>query len=199
MTRRDVIKAIYSMVGDMPIIFTTGFTCREAFDIEDRKSNFYMVGSMGLAASIGIGIALNSKEQSVMVIEGDGSFLMCPNNIFIAGNLKVKNFIHIVIDNQMYESTGQQKTYSHGLDFSQMAFLAGYTTCKKVEDIEEFKKCLFEAICFKAGPVFFHLIVDTANTKMAKRIPMPLVQVKNRISNFLQTKLDMTEEVENRA
>lgn len=188
MTRREVIEAIYSIVTDMPIIFTTGFTCREAFEIEDRRSNFYMVGSMGLAASIGIGIAINNKEKPVIVMEGDGSFLMCPNNIFVAGNLKVKNLVHIVIDNQMYESTGRQKTCSSSLDFSRMALIAGYTLCKRIEHIEEFKENLLEATRLQDGPVFFHIVVDTASAKIAERIPVSLVHIKNRMSAFLQAK-----------
>lgn len=188
MTRREVIKTIYSVAPEQPIIFSTGYTCREAFDIEDRRSNFYMVGSMGLAASIGIGIAVNCREKSVIVIDGDGSFLMCPNNIFIAGELRLKNLIHIVIDNQMYESTGRQKTYSGNLDFSSMALNAGYNLCKKIDNIEEFNESFASAIHSKKGPAFFHVVVDATNTQISKRVSVPLVQLKNRMSDFLQAK-----------
>lgn len=186
MRRKDVIKTVYSLTKNVPIIFTTEYACREAFDIEDRVSNFYMVGSMGLAASIGIGIALQKKETPVIVIEGDGSFLMCPNNIYIAGHLNLSNFIHIVIDNNMYESTGDQKTITKNLDLSKMATLSGYKMGKMINELYIFEKEFHEIINANNGPYFFHLVMSKTTPEIPKRVPLSLENINNNFSDFLK-------------
>lgn len=181
MTRREIIKAIYSMTRDEIIIFSTGYACRDAYDLEDRDSNFYMVGSMGLAASIGIGIALNSKDKKVIVVEGDGSLLMSPNNMFIAGGKKVDNLIHIVIDNSMYETTGKQKTYSESIPFSRIAKELGYMKTQYITSMEEFCMQFSESVSMKKGPAFLHVQADPSNESIPNRVPIPLAKMKNRM------------------
>lgn len=188
MTRRDIIKAVYSISNNSPIIFTTGYTCRDAYDIEDRDSNFYMVGSMGLAASIGLGIAISCPNKTVIVVDGDGSFLMNPNSIFIASEQNVNNYIHIVIDNHLYESTGGQKTYAKNLDFSLIASEVGFTIFHKFYKINEFKNNLQYVLQNNGGPVFYHLIAEPQDNEVTKRISIPLKRMSERMLNLLQVK-----------
>ena len=76
MVRREAIVDIMRCIDDELIVCNIGFPSRELYDIEDRERNFYMIGSMGLASSIGLGLALAKPDEDVVVIDGDGSLLM---------------------------------------------------------------------------------------------------------------------------
>lgn len=186
MDRATVIKIVYKCALNIPIIFSTGYACREAFAIEDRKTNFYMLGSMGLAASIGIGLATNLDSKPVIVIEGDGSLLMNPSNMFIAGLLGVKNLIHIVLDNNSYESTGGQITNSKDLEFPLFAKFSGYKTSLKIESKEVLQRKLTRAICEQDGPYFFHIPINLNFDAISPRVSNAPVEIKERFVTFLK-------------
>lgn len=185
MDRISVIKALYEAVGDKPIIFTTGYTCRDAYSLNDRKGNFYMVGSMGHASSIALGIAL-SKDIDVVVVDGDGSFLMNPSGVLLTGVLQLKRLVHIVLDNGVYESTGRQDTVSKDVDFVAIARAAGYKYCKEVENIEEFTDGLRSVLQSKCGPSFMRVKIDQLSEKTTPRIGIPLFELRSRFKRFIE-------------
>ena len=76
MARREAIRDIMRDIEDELIVCNIGFPSRELYDIKDRNENFYMIGSMGLASSIGLGLALARPDKDIVVIDGDGSLLM---------------------------------------------------------------------------------------------------------------------------
>lgn len=98
------------------VVTSTGLISREVFSVKDRELNFYMMGSMGCALAIGIGIAMHSKNK-VVVINGDGSALMGLGAIVTSAKLRLENLQHIILDNNMHESTGGQRTNSDMLSF----------------------------------------------------------------------------------
>lgn len=113
MTRSEVVKYIMSEVGmDDIVIASTGYISREVFHVKDRALNFYMMGSMGNALAIGIGMAMNLRNK-VIVINGDGSVLMSLGTMVTRGSIHLPNLIHHIIDNGCHESTGGQPTNSH--------------------------------------------------------------------------------------
>lgn len=119
MTRSELCKEIMSQVGDDDIVIaSTGFISREIFKY-DRDLNFYMMGSMGNALAIGIGLAMN-LPQRVFVINGDGSVLMSLGTLITAKKLGLKNLIHFILDNNCHESTGGQPTVSQYVDFEKL-------------------------------------------------------------------------------
>ncbi len=123
MTRLDVVNKIMSDVKEDDIVVaSTGFISREVFR-HDRELNFYMMGSMGNALAIGIGLALNTSQR-VIVINGDGSLLMSLGTMHTAEKLrldgKLNNMIHYVLDNNCHASTGGQKTVSHLVNFAHL-------------------------------------------------------------------------------
>src|SRR3972149_305191 len=89
------------------IISNLGIPSKELFEIRDRELNFYMLGSMGLVTSIGLGLAIVQKKH-VYVIDGDGSLLMNPNALVGIGAYPLPNLTIIGIDNASYGSTGNQ-------------------------------------------------------------------------------------------
>ena len=121
MQRRDAIEKIMNSIDDELVICNIGFPSRELYDIEDRKENFYMIGSMGLASSIGLGLALSQPEKDVVVIDGDGALLMNMGSLVTVKACNPRNLTWIVINNGAYGSTGNQETYAKNLDLKEIA------------------------------------------------------------------------------
>lgn len=152
-SRARAIAAVLELLTDQPTIVCNGFPSREAYKIADRPTNFYMIGSMGVAAAIGLGVALSKPTKRVVVLDGDGNVLMGMGTLATVGAMKPKNFIHVVFDNEVYGSTGNQPTLSRVVRLDHVAKAAGYVNVERVierEDlIYEFKDMLK-----KDGPSF---------------------------------------------
>ncbi len=95
MNRKEAIEVMIEYIKDDPIISANGFISRELFNVYEKKSNFYMIGSMGLASSIGLGVALKNPKKLIYVFDGDGNILMNLGSITTIGKLKPKNIIYI--------------------------------------------------------------------------------------------------------
>ena len=120
MKRIDAIKDIMDTFTDEIVVSSCGRISREVFFVKDRPLNFYVMGSMGAALGIGIGVALNTKRK-VVVIAGDGEILMNLGTLVLLKNLQdryeLKNLTLFILDNNCYQSTGAQPTVSHSVDF----------------------------------------------------------------------------------
>lgn len=112
--------------GDTVFIATTGFTGRELYEVGDLPNNFYMVGSMGCAASVGMGLAMARPDLRVIVIDGDGALLMRMGSAAVLAAYAPPNLAHVVLDNNAHDSTGGQKTVSESIDFVAFARAVGY-------------------------------------------------------------------------
>jgi phosphonopyruvate decarboxylase len=126
-TREAILGAVQASLrpGDV-VIASTGFTGRELYSLEDRREQLYMVGSMGCAMSLGLGLALVRPKLRVIVLDGDGAALMRMGGLATVGYERPPNLVHVLLDNQMYESTGGQSTVSHSVDFCAIAAACGY-------------------------------------------------------------------------
>jgi sulfopyruvate decarboxylase subunit beta len=136
-SRAQAMAAILELLDDQPVIICNGFPSREAQKIADRPTHFYMIGSMGVAAAIGLGVALSKPEKQVVVFDGDGNVLMGMGTLATVGFLKPKNFIHVVFDNEVYGSTGNQPTISNVVRLEQVAKAAGYANVERVRERED--------------------------------------------------------------
>ena len=136
-SRAQAMAAILELLGDQPVIICNGFPSREAFKIADRPTHFYMIGSMGVAAAIGLGVALSKPDKQVVVFDGDGNVLMGMGTLATIGFLKPKNFVHVVFDNEVYGSTGNQPTISNVVRLEQVAKAAGYVNVERVRERED--------------------------------------------------------------
>jgi sulfopyruvate decarboxylase subunit beta len=114
MNRFDAIQEIARSLTDELVVCNLGYPARELFAIDDRPENFYMLGSMGLASSIGLGLAIALPNRRVMCIDGDGSILMNLGGLATIANVNPPNFIIVTIDNGTYGSTGDQPTATSG-------------------------------------------------------------------------------------
>lgn len=130
MTRTDCVNGIMDQVKKNDIVITTaGYISRQVYQYKDRDLNFYMMGSMGCAFALGLGIALNVKNR-VFVINGDGSALMGLGSLVTGRKYNLSNLVHIIIDNNCHESTGGQVTASEHVDFRSIYY---NTICYKVD------------------------------------------------------------------
>ena len=102
MIRSQAIKLCAKMTGINPIISANGFISRDLFTELDKPTNFYMIGSMGLASSIGLGIALKNPRKKIFVFDGDGNILINLGSLTTIGTLKPKNLIHVIFDNSVH-------------------------------------------------------------------------------------------------
>ena len=136
MTRREAIEDIMKSIDDELVVCNIGFPSRELYDIKDRNENFYMIGSMGLASSIGLGLALARPDKKVVVIDGDGSLLMNMGSLVTVFASNPSNLTWIVIDNGAYGSTGNQDTYAQLLDLVAVAKSVGFKNSHDFKDID---------------------------------------------------------------
>ena len=145
--RYQAIERILSHVrdGDL-LISTTGMISRELFTLDDQPENFYMIGSMGLASAMGLGLAIQSPRKRVFVLEGDGSAMMSLGTLPLIGSEAPPNLIHIILDNEAYESTGGQASISSKFDLAHTAASAGYPQAVRVEDFEALDSALTGAL-----------------------------------------------------
>ncbi|PRF99431.1 phosphonopyruvate decarboxylase [Burkholderia ambifaria] len=153
-SRFDALTAVRKAASaDTAIIATTGKTGRELFTLEDRAEHFYLVGAMGSASGVGLGVALN-REQPVIVLDGDGAALMRLGTFATIGAYRPVNLLHVVLDNGVHDSTGGQKTVSEAMSFCGVASACGYATSTFVDHLDDLSTTLAE-LNTQAGP---HLV-----------------------------------------
>jgi len=111
MIRHDVLKTLLPIIRDKLVICNIGSPSQELFALDDQPTNFYMLGTMGLCSSIGLGLAL-AQSKSVVAIDGDGSVLTNLGTLATIANNVADNFILLIMDNGSYGSTGDQPTYA---------------------------------------------------------------------------------------
>ena len=111
MIRSEVLKQLIPVISDHFVVCNIGLPSQELHMLDDQPTNFYMLGTMGLASSIGLGVAL-AQKQKVIAIDGDGSVLTNLGTLPTIANNVADNFILLIIDNGSYGSTGDQPTYA---------------------------------------------------------------------------------------
>jgi len=132
MRRAEAVETVMAAIGDELVVACNGMIGREVFTAKDREATFYMIGSMGLALSIGMGVAITKPEKPVVVIDGDGNVLMGAGVLGSAVAAGCKNLLHVVLDNEAHGSTGGQKTITSQVDLAALAKASGYTWAERV-------------------------------------------------------------------
>lgn len=111
MIRSEVLKSLIPVISDHFVVCNIGLPSQELHMLDDQPTNFYMLGTMGLSSSIGLGLAL-AQKQKIISIDGDGSVLTNFGTLPTIANNVADNFILLIIDNGSYGSTGDQPTYA---------------------------------------------------------------------------------------
>jgi len=111
MIRSEILREIAPILRDHLVVCNIGLPSQELHMIDDQPTNFYMLGTMGLSSSIGLGVAL-AQDKTVISIDGDGSVLTNLGTLPTIANNVADNYILLIIDNGSYGSTGDQPTYA---------------------------------------------------------------------------------------
>ncbi len=181
-TRYEVLKLLSPSLEGKAVICNLGFPSKELYSVKDQDSNFYMLGSMGMATPLGIGVAISSGAD-VIVIDGDGSILMNPNSLGLAGLINPSNLTIIAIDNGAYGSTGNQRTLTAlGLDLESIARAYGIENTVKVAD----RDGIMEALNSRKGGVRFIHIPALPGNSDVPNIPLHHIEIKKRFQGVLK-------------
>lgn len=163
--RHEAIAEISALLlEDDLVVSTTGKISRELYTLRDRSGNFYMQGSMGTSAAIGLGISINRRDRHVIILDGDGAILMRMGSLATIGNYQPSHYIHIVLDNSCYGSTGGQSTSSPVVSFPEAAVAMGYRRAVTVYSLESLSG-YYDEFYNKQGPSLIHMKVRAGSMK----------------------------------
>ena len=183
MKRKEAIETIMTTIGSRDaVVSTTGLISREIFEKFDFERNIYVPGSMGLASSIGLGLAISSPNKRVVVFDGDASLLMNLGTIVTIGNKQPSNLLHIVIDNSAYGSCSEEKSMSGSAHPDKLAQDVGYQYVQTVSSQNELKHAI---LMFRKGPGFILAKVKLGGRRDFRR-PLNLADIKNRFMLFFR-------------
>ncbi|MCB9896580.1 MAG: phosphonopyruvate decarboxylase [Planctomycetes bacterium] len=169
-TRHAALTALDAALRDDDLVVsTTGHTSRELMAIHDRPASFPMVGSMGCAPGLALGVALGRPERRTLVVDGDGALLMKLGTLATIGAQRPRNLLHVLLDNGRYESTGGQPSVAPGVSFETLAAGAGYARVVTLRDADELRE-LVRAFRPGDGPLFAALAVADGH---AAELPRP--------------------------
>jgi phosphonopyruvate decarboxylase len=178
MPRLTALGIALKSVGDDPVAHANGYICRESFSLADRPQSFYMIGSMGLAPAIALGVALTRPTRPAIVFDGDGNLLMNLGILAMVAIQRPANFVHLVFDNEVYGSTGNQTSLSRGVRLDRLAAAAGFATAVAVTEPWALESALRAALA-TPGPHFV-LVKVTPEEADVPRIPYTPAVLRDR-------------------
>ena len=154
-SRRAVLQAVIEAtpIYGSVVIAPTGFTGRELYAIDDRPNQLYVVGSMGCASALGLGLSLARPDLKVVVADGDGAALMRMGNLATIGAYGGEGFHHVLLDNGIHESTGGQATVCQDICLPGVAASCGYASAARVANPAQIVRRLSRV----RGPAFSHI------------------------------------------
>jgi hypothetical protein len=188
-SRYEALAAALGVLGREPVVHANGYICRESFAVKDRPESFYMLGSMGLASAIGLGIALARPDLPTVIFDGDGNLLMALGILPmigggpLMGRGRPRTLIHVVFDNGVYGSTGNQISPSRQARLDGLALAAGYERVVAVDTVEAIQAALAGAL--DADGPHFILAAVTADEHPAPRIPYAPEEIRDRFRRTL--------------
>jgi sulfopyruvate decarboxylase subunit beta len=146
MTRLEALGAIYDRLQDAAVVTIMGAVAAELQSLGHRQNFFYLQHAMGLASSVGLGIALVRPTLSVVVLDGDGSVLMNLGGLSTLGRYRPPNLIHVVFDNESLLSVGGFPTATGtGTDLAAVAQAAGVPRTARARTVDEFVSAFDQA------------------------------------------------------
>lgn len=147
MLRLDALNSVYNRLHDRVVITIMGAVAAELQAIGHRPNFFYLQHAMGLASSMGLGVALTRPELSVVVFDGDGSILMNLGGLTTLARYRPRNLVHVVFDNESLLSVGGFPTAtSTGSDIAGMAKAAGIPRTATVGTLDDFVAAFDDAL-----------------------------------------------------
>ena len=151
------------------VVSTTGFISRELFRLSDRPENFYMQGSLGHCSAVAAGVALAHPSRRVVALDGDGAVLMHMGVLSTIGHASPRNFLHIVLDNEGYVSTGKQESTSVTSSLEAVAAACGYRAVSRCVTRAELGEAIVRSLSTD-GPHFLLCKVNQSHSLSLPRV-----------------------------
>lgn len=147
MKRSDCLKALYPELEDKLVVTIMGACAQELYDLGHRENFFYLQHAMGLASSIGLGLAMNQPQRKVVVLDGDGSVLMNLGTLTTLARYRPRNMVHLIFDNGSLLSTGGFASHTTAgiTDLAAIARGAGIAHVDAVSSIYDFLEAAADA------------------------------------------------------
>ena len=193
MEREKALAIILDSLDDNTIVVsTTGKTSREIFEIRKKRrqshqQDFLTVGSMGHCSSIALGIAISNPKRKVVCIDGDGSLIMHMGSLSTVGNIKPKNFYHILINNEVHESVGGQTTSARFINIPEIVKASGYSNVLSIDKTFNIAHQCQKLIKSK-GPNFLEIKVKPGSREDLGRPTIDPVDNKINFMKFVSKK-----------
>jgi thiamine pyrophosphate-dependent acetolactate synthase large subunit-like protein len=176
--RLHATRRLVAALDREPVVASLGHPAYDLFAAGDRPENFYTWGSMGLASSIGLGLALARPDLQVFVVDGDGSLLMNLGSLATIGWTRPRNLVVIVWDNGLYGTTGGQDTATaHGADLEAAARAMGVRASITVRTEEELTSAVART---RSEPGPWTIVVKVEETAPTAKPPLDYVLIKRR-------------------
>jgi thiamine pyrophosphate-dependent acetolactate synthase large subunit-like protein len=161
MRPHEAIEAITGALhGNHLVVSATGMTSRELFTVKNSDRNFYMIGPMGLAAPVGLGLALSLPDKQIVVIDRDGSVMVNRGSLSTIGKLAPTNLLHVVLSHDDWDVTVGQQELAGGLDDA--AAGAGFRMVSRVASEDQLRNVVAEACGH--GPAFVLVMTEQGGT-----------------------------------
>jgi sulfopyruvate decarboxylase subunit beta len=185
MKRIDCLKAIYPELENCAVVTIMGAVAAELYSLGHRANFFYLEHAMGLASSIGLGIALAQPERKVVVIDGDGSVLMNLGGLTTIARSHPENLVHLIFDNETLLSVGGgapggyrwfTTATSAGTDLAAVARAAGYPSAQMTLELGDFEEAALDAINGKR----LACVVAKVEAEMPASFHMDIHMLENR-------------------
>jgi thiamine pyrophosphate-dependent acetolactate synthase large subunit-like protein len=177
-TRIEATRRLVAAIGQEPVVASLGHPAYDLYGAGDRPANFYTWGSMGLASSIGLGLALARPDLRVFVLDGDGSLLMNLGSLATIGWTRPANLVLIVWDNGEYGTTGGQPTATaQGADLEAAARAMGAPASVTVATPAEFDAAVARA---RVDPGPWVIVAKVGESAPTVKPPLDCVFIKQR-------------------
>jgi phosphonopyruvate decarboxylase len=183
-SRIDALECLLSVLPDSAaVVSTTGKASRELFTLADRPQHFYLVGAMGSASAVGLGVARHTKRP-VVVVDGDGAALMRMGTFATVGAHAGANLVHVLLDNRVHDSTGGQLSLAAQVGFPAVAAACGYAQVHECGDLRGFAAAMSTALR-GPGPSLVYLRIRPGSLADLPRPDVHPSEVARRFRDFV--------------
>jgi sulfopyruvate decarboxylase subunit beta len=186
MLRRECLEILAEKVKDQIVVTNLGYAAGWWLKLKPRDANFYLHDSMGMASSVGLGIALSLPEKKVIVLDGDGGLLLNLGILVTIAEKNPPNLIHLLFDNRCYESSGGQCLVNvEKTDFVALAKGAGIENAREVSTPDEFSAAIEPALR-EPGLTFLSARIQPERAPLPD-FPLTTAEIKYQFQRFIRS------------
>lgn len=182
------LRCLVEMYPRAHVVSSCGYITRDLLATGDRQNNFYLVGSMGMAAPIAAGISAGAPAHDVIAIDGDGSCAMNIGGMLVAAR-HGRRLLHIVLDDGVHDSTGGQETLRPD-DLVRMAHGAGYAMTADIASLDELRS----RTTFPSRPALWHLRCLRRDYPIGPRLRLPPAELRSRFTRAIANETEESQE-----